>query len=122
MTTVIFAFAIVILAISTAFAQSSPGATPQPPTTAQSEAHPLTSQQVAELREALRLSAEVVKLYNERKYDEALPLAKTALEIRERVLGPDGREVAVALLNLAELYRAKRRYAEALAMYQRVLP
>ena len=122
MTTVILAFAVVILPLSAAFAQSAPSPTPQPPTGAQSEARQLTSQQVAELREASRLSAEVVKLYNQQKYDEALPLAKTALEIRERVLGSDGREVAVALLNLAELYRAKRKYAEALAMYQRVLP
>jgi TonB family protein len=82
----------------------------------------LNSEQLVELAEAKRLSAEVVKLYNEKKYDDALPLAKQALEIRERVSGPDSELVALALANLAELYIAKHKYGEALATYQRVLP
>ncbi len=41
------------------------------------------------LAEATQLRLTVVKLFNERKYDEALPLAKRALALREAALGPD---------------------------------
>jgi CHAT domain-containing protein/Tfp pilus assembly protein PilF len=64
------------------------------------------------------------KAYNLRrmgKYDEALPSSERALEIRERVLGPDHRDVAAALNNLAALYRYKGDYAKAEPLYQRAL-
>ena len=41
------------------------------------------------LAEATQLSLTVVKLYNQGKFDEALPLAKRALALREAALGPD---------------------------------
>jgi TonB family protein len=115
-------FVSLFLFVATVFARPTPCAYQEPAKQLQNEEKPLTSQQVAELAEAKRLSAETVKLYNQRKYDEALTLAKTALEIRERVLGPDGELVASSLGNLAEVYIAMHKYAEALAMYQRVLP
>jgi Gram-negative bacterial TonB protein C-terminal len=40
-----------------------------------------------ELAEASRLSEQVVSLHNQRKFNEALPLAMRALEIRESQLG-----------------------------------
>jgi len=49
---------------------------------------PQYSQQSPELKEASDLSLSVVKLFKEEKFDEALPLAKRALEIRERLLPP----------------------------------
>jgi len=73
------------------------------------------------LAEASRLSLTVVKLYNEGKYDEALPSAKRALELRERALGPDHEMVQSALLNLAEIYTAKKKYGEAQKLVERLL-
>src|SRR3712207_1762494 len=75
--------------------------------------------QSAELAEADRLNAQVVNLYGERKYDEALPLAERVLSIREKALGPEHELVAGALRNLAELQLAKRKAKEAEATYQR---
>src|SRR5258708_7743902 len=53
------------------------------------------------------------------------PLAGTALtealSIRERMLGPDHPEVAAGLNNLASLYQAQGRYAEAEPLFKRAL-
>lgn len=46
-----------------------------------------------EAAEAGRLNAEVLKLYREGKYDEALPVAKRVLELREKQLGYAGQGV-----------------------------
>jgi TonB family protein len=112
----------VLLLHPVSFAQPAFSAQQQPTATSQSGSKQLSPEQVADLAEAKRLSAEVVRLYNEKKYDDALPLAKRALEIRERVSGPAAEIVALALTNLAELYIAKHKYSDALATYQRVLP
>ena len=47
---------------------------------------PGLAQDSPELVEATQLSRQVVKLYNEKKYYEALPLAKRALELRQKAL------------------------------------
>jgi TonB family protein len=73
----------------------------------------------AELAEANRLSQQVVILYNQDKFDEALPLARRALEIREKALGRDHLLVGLALRNLASLYFGKKQYGEAARLYQR---
>lgn len=75
----------------------------------------------AELTEARRLSSSVVKLYGEGKYDEALPLAKRALEIMEKALGKEDQRLAGALGNLAELYMIKGKYSEGGQAYNRLL-
>lgn len=77
--------------------------------------------QSPELNEAKRLSEAVVKLFGEGKYDEALPLAKRAVEIREKALGRAHPLVADALVNLAEIYLAKRDYVAAESPLERVL-
>src|SRR5882672_11259327 len=73
------------------------------------------------LDEAERLNQEGVSLYRAGRYNEALPLAKRILEIRENALGPDHPEVAQSLNNLALLYATKGDYAQAEPLYQRGL-
>lgn len=66
------------------------------------------------LLEAQKLSAEVVKLFQQKKYNDALPLAQKAISIRENELGKNHISVAQAWRNLAyiQLQREKRKEAE----------
>jgi CHAT domain-containing protein/Tfp pilus assembly protein PilF len=73
------------------------------------------------LQEASKLLKEYVKLQGEGKHDEAMPLVERSLEIRERILGPDHRDVAVALSALGNTYWNKGEYAKAEPLYQRAL-
>lgn len=77
--------------------------------------------QTAELKEASALSESVIKLYNEGKYDEALPLAKRALEIGKNVSGPNSDSVGAASLNLAYIYMAKEKYGDAESFFNDAL-
>ena len=77
--------------------------------------------QSAELAEANNMNAEVTALYNERKYDKALTLAKKVLLIREKALGPDHFLVADALANLGELLYLRGPRREAVKTYRRYL-
>jgi tetratricopeptide (TPR) repeat protein/CHAT domain-containing protein len=71
--------------------------------------------------EATALNTQSLKLFNEGKYSEAIPLAQRALAMREKALGPDHPDVAVSLNNLATLYNAQDRYAEAEPLFKRAL-
>ena len=82
---------------------------------------PQSPQQSPELKEASDLNVSVVKLFKENKFDEAVPLAKRALEIRERLLPPDDPLVLTALGNLANLYNAKGDYSAAKKTFERLL-
>jgi tetratricopeptide (TPR) repeat protein len=73
------------------------------------------------LQEARKLNYESLKLQRAGKYDEALSLAERVPEIRERLLGPDHREVADSLNDLAILYHYKGEYAKAEPLFQRAL-
>ena len=75
----------------------------------------------AELAEATRLGVEVVKLFAEGKYDEALPLAKRVLEFRERNSTPGDERLATAALNLAEIYNSKKKLSDAQQLFERAL-
>lgn len=77
--------------------------------------------QSTELKEAEQLSAQVVKLYQSGKFDEALALAERALALREKVLGTEHALIAAALRNLAEVQLAKKKNREAEATYDRYL-
>ena len=55
------------------------------------------------------------------KYDQAEPLYKRSLAIREKALGPHHPDVAASLNNVAELYRAQGKYDQAEPLYQRSL-
>lgn len=81
----------------------------------------LTAQQAAELDEAHQLNLKAVNLYQAGSFDEALPLAKRALAIREKVVGVEHDLVMQSLINLAEIYLAKKSYRESLSLYERVL-
>jgi CHAT domain-containing protein/Tfp pilus assembly protein PilF len=73
------------------------------------------------LQAARKLSEEFVKLHGAGKYDEATPLIERALEIREKILGPDHRDVADTLNSLATVYVNKGAYAKAEPLFQRAL-
>jgi TonB family protein len=74
-----------------------------------------------ELKEADDLSASVVKLFNEKDFDKALPLAKRALEIRQRLLPRTDQRIAASLSNLASLYSAKGNYDAARETVQQLI-
>jgi TonB family protein len=84
----------------------------------------IASGQVApspELAESRELNSKVLKLYSEAKYDEALPLAKRALELREKALGPAHEELVPLLTNLGELYKVKKQPGQARSYFERAL-
>ena len=61
------------------------------------------------------------ELYAQGHYEEALSFAKKALQLGEEELGLDDPATATLLNNLAVLYKAQGRYAEAEPLYQRSL-
>ena len=71
------------------------------------------SQEPPELQEATRLTESVEKLFNEKKFDEALPLAQRALQIREKLLRPNDERIQTSLGYLGDLYFATRNYEQA---------
>lgn len=77
--------------------------------------------QQSDLETAGRLHQQVIKLYREGRYKEAIPIAEQALAIREKSLGPEHPDVATSLNNLAELYRALGDYPKAEPLYRRSL-
>jgi TonB family protein len=74
-----------------------------------------------ELAEATEMIKSVAKLFKEGKFDEALPLAKRALEIRERLLPPNDARVSLSLGYLGDVYMAKRDYNNARKTFERLL-
>lgn len=71
--------------------------------------------------EADRLDAQVLQLLKERKHQEALPLAKRALELREKSVGPEHELTVVALQNLGAVCTALNRHSDGAKIYRRVL-
>ncbi len=81
----------------------------------------IVSAQQPALDEATKLNARVVSLYREGKYAEAEPLAKRAIELREKELGPEAKEVSVSLMNLGLIYKAQQKYEAAERLLRRAL-
>ncbi|MEA2203716.1 MAG: hypothetical protein QOE77_492 [Blastocatellia bacterium] len=77
--------------------------------------------QAAEIAEAEQLASQVVKLYQEGKYDQALPLAERLLELRQRTVGAEHFLTGHALVNLAELFLAKRKKEEAKVYFEKAI-
>lgn len=71
--------------------------------------------------EAAKLNAQIVNLYREGKYDEALPLAEHVAELWEKAYGASDPRVAKALGNVGELLIARKDYVRAEQFYQRAL-
>ncbi len=78
-------------------------------------------QESPELQEADTLNESVFKLLKENKYDEALALAKRALEIRERLLPRNDSRIATSLNHVGDLHIVKKHYSEAREIFQRLL-
>ena len=79
---------------------------------------------VAESREkteAERLSAQVAELYKTGRIDEAIPLAKRALKLREKEFGSGHFLVGDATSDLATLYLAAEKYGDAEQQFKRAL-
>jgi CHAT domain-containing protein/Tfp pilus assembly protein PilF len=73
------------------------------------------------MQEADQLGAQVVKLAQLGRYQEAIPLAQRALAICEKLLGPNHEETAGYLNDLAELYFYTKDNAAAEPLYERAL-
>ncbi len=84
------------------------------------ELRPATAKNRA-LQQARGLLAECNRLRLAGKYDSALLLGEQLLEIRQRELGLEHRDVAVALNHLAILYRAKDDHVKAESLHRRAL-
>jgi tetratricopeptide (TPR) repeat protein len=102
---------VVVLSPSSTVGQTNPDSAPQQE----------SSEADAELAEAEQLMQQVIELYNQGQYADAIPLAERALAIREKVLGAEHPDVATSLNNLALLYRAMGNYPQAEPLLQRAL-
>jgi tetratricopeptide (TPR) repeat protein len=67
------------------------------------------------------LNRQVLKLYQEGKYQEAIPIAEKFLAMTKRTLGSDDPNTAASLNNLALLYLETGAYAKAEPLYQQAL-
>ena len=70
------------------------------------------------LQEATKLSSEVVKLYQQKKYDAALPLAQKIIEIRQRESGKTHLSVAQAWRNLGYIQQGRGKLNEAESAFE----
>ena len=77
--------------------------------------------QDSDIGRADALDKQVVQLYRQGRYADAIALATQSLRIRENTLGPEHPDLTPSLNNLAELYRNQGRYAEAEPLYKRCL-
>ena len=68
-----------------------------------------------------KLNAQVVRLYRDKKFQEALPLAQHVVELSEKSVGPNQQQTGSALKNLAAVYTALEKHKEAANSYQRLL-
>jgi tetratricopeptide (TPR) repeat protein len=64
------------------------------------------------------LEQQVLQLYQQGKYQEAIPLAEELVAMNKRTLGPDHPSTVTSLNNLAALYRAMGAYEKAEPLYQ----
>jgi TonB family protein len=79
------------------------------------------AERAKELQQTIDLSAQVLKLYGERKFNEALPLAQRVLEMRSRLLPQNDLLIGEALINLGEVYLVTNKLREAEDVFQEAL-
>ena len=68
-----------------------------------------------------KLNDEATSLCRQGHYDQALVVAKKALEVAEKAKGPNHRDVAQSLSILAWLYYTQGQYAQAEPLFKRSL-
>lgn len=79
------------------------------------------AQESPELKQAADLTESMIKLFKEQKFEEALPLAKRALEIRETHLPHGDQLILTSLGYLSDVYNALRKYDDARKTLERLL-
>lgn len=67
------------------------------------------------------LKSRALRLYRENKLDDAIKVARQALEVAEKTFGPEHLNTAVSLGYLADLYHSEGRYNDAEPLYVRAL-
>ncbi len=67
------------------------------------------------------LNKEVTELYRAGKHDQAVAVARQALEVAQNTVGPEHPDMATSLNNLALLYTNQGQYAQAEPLYKRAL-
>jgi len=80
-----------------------------------------TPEQIKALNEITNLNNQVITLFKEKNYDEALKVALNIPTIAEKNGLSNDLRVLKALANLAEVYLTKGEETEALATYQKIL-
>jgi hypothetical protein len=76
---------------------------------------PLSAQKI----DVTARSAQIAELSRTGKYSQAIPVAQRLLADLEKAYGPDHRDVAASLNNLAMLYGSQGRDAEVEPLYKR---
>ena len=64
------------------------------------------------------LDQRIVELFEQGKYQEAIPLAEKAVKMARRLRGPEDPDIATSLNNLAVLYQAMGEYAKAEPLFR----
>ena len=77
--------------------------------------------QQEKLAEAERLYEQMIKLFQEAKYEEAIPIAEQVLAIRKQQLGDNHLLVAGNLINLSLLYQSKNNTSRAIQLLSQAL-
>ncbi len=67
------------------------------------------------------LNQEVNELYRTGNYERAVVVARKALEVAEKIVGPNHPDVATSLNGLALLYHTQGQYAQAEPLFKRAL-
>ena len=75
----------------------------------------------AEQEQFGQLNSKAVKLFSEGKYDEAIAAGEEALQLAEKSLSPDDKDLLTILENLASIYDGAKKTDKSKATYQRVL-
>jgi len=82
---------------------------------------PQSPQESPELKEASELNATALKLFKQRKYGEALSVAKQALAIREKLLPPADPRISASLSYLCDIYIVKEDFDDAKRILDRLV-
>ncbi len=82
---------------------------------------PETAEQTKALTEITNLNVNLISLYKEKKYDEALKIALDIWELTEKKGLSKDLRVLPARTNLGEIYLSKGKESEAIAVFQKIL-